>query len=107
MELGRTTVAPFVVQGDNTLTVQLCPFRDVLGRAHPRSQRERANIERKFAEQKQYHGLRQARYWGLRRVTIQVLMTCLVVNCKRMVRLGEARCAPPRPALCLADAMGR
>ena len=56
--------------------------RDGLGRANPRSQRERANIERNFAEQKQYHGLRQARYWGLRRVTIQVLRTCLVVNCE-------------------------
>jgi len=54
----------------------------VIGQANPASQRERANIERKFAEQKQYHGLRQARYWGLRRVTIQVLRTCLVVNCE-------------------------
>ena len=54
----------------------------VLGQANPASQRERANIARKFAEQQQYHGLRQARYWGLRRVTIQVLITCLVVNCK-------------------------
>ena len=79
----------------------------VLGQANPASQRARANLERKFAEQKQYHGLRQARYWGLRRVTIQVLMTCLVVNCKRMVRLVEASCAPPRPALYLTDGMGR
>ena len=58
----------------------------VLGQANPASQRARANLERKFAEQKQYHGLRQARYWGLRRVTIQVrtrassLRTCRVVN---------------------------
>jgi len=88
---------------------------DVIGQANPKSQRERAKIERKFAEQKKYHGLRQAHYWGLRRVTIQVLMTCLVVNCKRMVRLREASCAPSRPALCapsrpalcLADGMGR
>ena len=68
---------------------------DVIGQANPKSQRERAKIERKFAEQKKYHGLRQAHYWGLRRVTIQVLMTCLVVNCKRMVRLREASYAPP------------
>jgi len=80
---------------------------DVIGQANPKSQRERAKIERKFAEQKKYHGLAKARYWGPRRMTIQVLMTCLVVNCKRMVRLREASCAPPRPALCLVDAMGR
>jgi len=73
---------------------------DVIGQANPRSQRERANIERKFAEQKKYHGLAQARYWGLAKVTIQVLMTCLVVNCKRMVRLVEANCGPPKEALC-------
>ena len=35
---------------------------DVIGQANPKSQRERPKIERKFAEQKQYHGLRQARY---------------------------------------------
>lgn len=79
----------------------------VLGQADRRSQRQRPNIERKFAEQKKYHGLRQARYWGLRKVTIQVLMTCLVVNCKRMVRLAEANCGSPRAALCLADRIGR
>ena len=54
----------------------------VSGQAHPYSQRERASIERKFAEQKQYHCLAQARYWGLAKVSIQVLMTCLVVNCE-------------------------
>ena len=81
--------------------------RQVIGQAHARSQRERANIERKFAEQKKYHGLRQARYCGLSKVAIQVFLTCIVVNCKRMVRLREASCGPPRPALCRADGMGR
>ena len=47
-----------------------------------RGPRERPNLERKFAEQKQYHGLSRARYWGLAKVTIQVLITCLVVNWK-------------------------
>lgn len=74
----------------------------VLGQANPQSQRERPKIERKFAEQKQYHGLRQARYWGLAKVAIQVLMTCIVVNCKRMARLLEAGGVPPRAGLCLA-----
>ncbi len=53
-------------------------------------------------EQKQYHGLRQARYWGLAKVAIQVLMVCLVVNCKRMARLLEASGGLPRAGLCLA-----
>ena len=79
---------------------------DVLGQADPKSQRERPNIERKFGEQKKYHGLRQARYWSLAKVTIQVLITCIVVNCKRMVRLLEAGSGPPRARLCLADAAG-
>jgi len=78
---------------------------DIIGQADPTSQRERPSIERKFAEQKKYHGLRRARYWGLVKVTVQVLLTCLVVNCKRMVRLREARCAPPKPALCLANSV--
>ncbi len=72
----------------------------VICRGNPTSQRARAKIERKFAEQKRYHGLRPARYWGLRRVTVQVLMTCLVVNCKRMARLMEANCGPPKQPLC-------
>jgi len=80
---------------------------DVIGQGNPTSQRERAKIERKFAEQKKYHGLRQTWYWGLAKVTIQALLTCIVVNCKRMARLREASCAPRSPALCLADAMGR
>jgi len=80
---------------------------DIIGQGNPTSQRERANIERKFAEQKKYHGLRQARYLGLSKVAIQVFLTCIVVNCKRMVRLREASCAPARPALCLAEGMGR
>lgn len=52
----------------------------ILGQANPDSQRERSNIERKFAEQKKYHGLGKVWYWGLAKVTIQVLLTCIVVN---------------------------
>lgn len=41
---------------------------EIIGQANPTSQRERPNIERKFAEQKKYHGLGKVRYWGLARV---------------------------------------
>ena len=56
-----------------------------------KSWRERPQIERKFAECKQFHGLRQARYWGLANVTIQTLMVALVVNLKRWVTLLKLR----------------
>jgi len=59
----------------------------VLSRVCSKSERERPKIEHKFAEQKKYHGLRRARYWGLAKVTIQVLLTCIVVNCKRILKL--------------------
>jgi len=79
----------------------------VIGQANAPSQRERPKIERKFAEQKRYHGLGQARYWGLRKVTIQVLMVCIVVNCKRTARLAQAHCGPPGAAWCPVNETGR
>jgi IS5 family transposase len=56
-----------------------------------KSWRERPKIERKFAECKQFHGLRRARYWGLAKVTVQTLMVALVVNLKRWVTLLKLR----------------
>jgi len=76
----------------------------ILDSADPRSQRERPRIEGKFAEQKKYHGLRQVRYWGLAKVTLQVLLTCLVVNCKRLVKLLSGGPPGPQASLCPAGA---
>lgn len=73
-----------------------------IGQADLKSQRERPKIEHKFAEQKKYHGLTTARYWGLAKVTIQALLTCIVLNCKRVVKLIGAAIGPPRGVLCLA-----
>lgn len=47
----------------------------------------RKMIERKFGEVKKWHGLSRARYRGKWRVSIQVLMTFLVVNAKKMANL--------------------
>ena len=47
----------------------------------------RKRVERKFGEAKKWHGLRRARYRGKWRVAIQGLMTFLVLNVKRMVKL--------------------
>ena len=65
-----------------------------------KSWRERPKIERKFAECKQFHGLRRARYWGLAKVTVQTLMVALVVNLKRWVTLLKQQ----SPALSWANA---
>jgi len=48
---------------------------------------KRKDVERKFGEGKLWHGLRRARYRGKWRVTIQVLMTFIVLNIKRMVKM--------------------
>lgn len=49
--------------------------------------RERYKIERKFGEAKQSHGLGRCRYLGLIRFTIQAVMTAMVLNLKRLVKL--------------------
>jgi IS5 family transposase len=51
------------------------------------AQKERPKIERKFAELKRFHGLREARYWGLAKMAIQVTLTAIACNLKRMVKL--------------------
>lgn len=49
-------------------------------------QQERYKIERKFGEAKQGHGLGKCRYLGLLAYGIQVLMTFIALNLKRMVK---------------------
>ena len=51
------------------------------------AQRERPKIERKFAELKRFHGLNEARYWGLAKMAIQFTMTAIACNLKRIVKL--------------------
>lgn len=48
---------------------------------------KRKSIERKFGEAKVWHHLRRSRYRQRARVAIQVFMTFLVLNIKRMVNL--------------------
>lgn len=54
---------------------------------HIQGQKERYKIERKFGEGKQGHGLRRCRYLGLIRYGVQVFLTAMVLNLKRMVKL--------------------
>lgn len=48
---------------------------------------KRKGIERKFGEVKKWHSLNRARYRERWRVAIQVFMTFIVVNIKRMIKL--------------------
>ena len=59
-------------------------------RSHPAYQAglsERYKIERKFGEAKQQHGLGRCRYRGLARYEVQVYLTAMALNLKRMVKL--------------------
>ena len=52
-----------------------------------KGQKERYKIERKFGEAKQGHGLGRCRYVGFLRYAIQVFMTMVALNLKRMVKI--------------------
>lgn len=67
--------------------------------AYAQVRQEHPKVERKFAELMRFHGARRTRYRGRGRVTIQYLLTALVVNIKRMVNLlwGAPR-DPVRPS---------
>ncbi len=52
-----------------------------------RNNRSRVNVERKFAEAKCRHGMRQLCYQGIERNWIQVVSTIIVMNLKRFTKL--------------------
>lgn len=56
---------------------------------------QRKRIEAKFGEVKKWHGMDRARYRGSGKTGIQALMTFIVVNAKRMVKLMAEAHAPP------------
>jgi Transposase DDE domain len=49
--------------------------------------REHPRIERKVADLSRWHNGRRVRYRGRLRVKVQYLLTAVVVNCKRIVKL--------------------
>ncbi|MFH1791731.1 MAG: transposase [Candidatus Omnitrophota bacterium] len=59
------------------------------------AKRYRCVIEHKFAELKQRHGLRTARYRGLTKMRIQLYMVAMCANMKRMVKLSYSNLPPP------------
>ena len=48
-------------------------------------------IERKLGEVKKCHGMRRAWYRGKTRAAIQILITFLMINAKRVLKLIEER----------------
>jgi hypothetical protein len=74
---------------------------------YARVRREHPAIERKLGELVNRHDLRHARYRGLPKVRWQGLLTALVVNLKRMVRLlANVVPAPPAAGTVRAEAVG-
>lgn len=63
--------------------------------AYAQVRKQHPKIERKLAEIVRYHGGRRARYRGRDRVNIQFLLTGIVVNIKRIVRLVAQGTAAP------------
>lgn len=61
--------------------------------------RERYKVERKFGEAKKWHGLGRCRYIGLLRHAVQVYLTFMALNLKRLVKLltGVSLKAEARP----------
>lgn len=60
----------------------------------------RSHIEPKQAEMKRFHGLNRARYHGLEKVNVQAILTGLVVNLKRMIKLLDSDSYRKQPGIC-------
>jgi transposase len=58
---------------------------------YAQARRQHRRIERKLADLVRWHGARRARYRGRAKVRMQVLLTGMVVNIKRWVRLVAGR----------------
>jgi transposase len=63
------------------------------------TRREHPKIERKLGEMARHHGARRARFRGIGKVLGQALLTALVVNVKRMIKLLGAKAKAAGEAL--------
>ncbi len=61
----------------------------------------RPPIEGKLSELTRYHGMRRARYRGLKKVSLQCYFTAVAVNIKRWIKLELGKLKPkiPKPAM--------
>ena len=51
--------------------------------------KQRSHIEPKQGEMKRHHGLQRAKYWGLKKMNIQAILSGIVVNIKRLVTVNS------------------
>lgn len=65
------------------------------------TRREHPRIERKLGEMARHHGARRACFRGIGKVLGQALLTALVVNVKRMIKLIAQKTRVPAAALAL------
>jgi hypothetical protein len=95
---GSCEGCPYAKKGDRVLRISV--HQDVYDRMHsqrlsPRGKVLRSvrpsTVERSFAESKELHGFRFARYRGVQKVTIQVLMTAISQNLKKWAKLRSLR----------------
>ncbi|MCD6232677.1 transposase [Candidatus Aerophobetes bacterium] len=56
-----------------------------------KAQKKRKRIEAKFGEAKKHHSMMRARYRGRWKVAIQIFMSFIVMNLKRVVKLLKIR----------------
>lgn len=49
----------------------------------------RAHIEPKQGEMKRFHGLNRAKFWGIEKINVQAMLTGIVVNLKRFVKMSS------------------
>ena len=61
--------------------------------------RQHPKVERKLGELARWHKARHARYWGKPKVLIQAVLTGLVVNVKRFLKLVEVLAEPTAGAV--------
>jgi transposase len=55
----------------------------------------RQAVEGKLSEMKRYHGLRRARFRGLKKFSLQCYFTAVAVNIKRWIKLESMKWKPP------------
>jgi transposase len=49
----------------------------------------RAHIEPKQGEMKRFHGLNRAKFWGIEKLNVQAMLTGIVVNLKRFIKMSS------------------
>lgn len=78
--------------------------------AFQEARRQHWRVERTLGEMVRWHGARRARYRGQRKTLLQALLTGLVVNAKRLVKLvtgvGQAAAGTVRAELACGESQG-